>query len=214
MGLVNFGVPEDVVLWLKAQTGADRFIETGTYMGGTAMWAARNFPHVTSIELDEDLHRSAKERLKSFQNVDLRFGQSQEEIVRIVPALTQPAIFWLDAHWSGKNTAGEDLECPVLEEISVVDSGSTQHVILIDDASLFFNPPPPPHKPSHWPTIGNMTEQLRMKFPDAYICVLDDVIIRIPGSLRLAFEQFLGSKAAVGSRTTLAARIKRALMGR
>ncbi len=48
----------------------------------------------------------------------------------------------------------------------------------------------PPHKPDHWPPAGAVVEKLREKF-DGYICITDDVIIRLPAALQGRFEDFL-----------------------
>jgi hypothetical protein len=128
--------------------------------------------------------------VSSCKNVDLRLGQSQDVLKSVIPELKRSALLWLDAHWSGGVTAGEDVECPVLEEIAAVDAGTVQHVILVDDARFFLNPPPPPHKRDHWPSAGAVIEKLQEKF-NSYVCVTDDVIIRLPAALRDRFEAFI-----------------------
>jgi hypothetical protein len=116
-------------------------------------------------------------------------GRSQDVLSVLVQNLSQPALIWLDAHWCGGDipVAGKDEECPLLEEIAAIDSGTTQHLILIDDARYFLNRPPPPHNPERWPSAGSVMEQLRAKY-DSYISILDDVIIRLPITLQASFE--------------------------
>ena len=198
MGMVHPGVPRRLALWLRDAAATRDFIETGTNRAGTSRWAARHFDRVISIEADPELHRTARQRVASYANVDLRLGQSQEVLKTLLPELSRPALVWLDAHWSGGVTAGEDAQCPLLEEIAVIDAGMTQHLILIDDARLFLNPPPPPHNREQWPSADAVIEELRAKF-DSYICVTDDVIIRLPTVLRDRFEAFMSER----SQTTL-----------
>jgi hypothetical protein len=190
MGIVYPGVPKRLALWLRDEAATRDFIETGTNRAGTARWAARHFDRVVSIEANPEFHRAAKQRVASYANVDLRLGNSQDALKTLMQELSRPALLWLDAHWSGGASAGEDLECPVIEEIAVVDAGTAEHVILIDDARMFLNPSPPPHKREHWPSAGAVIEKLREKF-DSYICVTDDVIVRLPAALRDRFEDFL-----------------------
>jgi hypothetical protein len=202
MGMVHPGVPQRLALWLRDEAAAKDFIETGTHLAGTALWAAEHFDRVISIEADRELYDAAKKRLASHTNVDLRLGRSQDVVATLVPELSQPALIWLDAHWSGGATAGEDQECPLLEEIAAVDAGIIQHLILIDDARFFLNPAPPPHKREHWPSVAAVIEQLRAKY-EGYICVTDDVIIRLPMALRDGFEGFISLRPSPTLRTIL-----------
>jgi hypothetical protein len=207
MGMVHPGVPPRLALWLRDEAATTDFIETGTYLAGTALWAAQHFDRVISIEADRALYEGAKRRLAPYANVDVRLGRSQDVLAAVVPKLGRPALIWLDAHWCGGDVAvaGADQECPLLEEIAAIDAGIMQHLILVDDARFFLNPPPPPHKREHWPSAGAVIEQLRAKY-DGYICVANDVIIRIPMTLRDPFEAFMSQRP----RTTLRAVIKQA----
>jgi hypothetical protein len=198
MGIVHPGVPQKLALWLRDEAATRDFIETGTYRGGTARWAASHFDRVISIEADRELHSAARKRLASYANVDLRLGQSQDVLTTLMSELSRPALVWLDAHWSGGITAGEAAECPLLEEIAAVDAGVMENVVLIDDARYFLNSPPPPHKREQWPSVGVVIEKLRSKF-DSYICITDDVIIRLPIALQDRFEAFM----TPGPQTTL-----------
>jgi hypothetical protein len=198
MGIVHPGVPRRLALRLRDAAATRDFIETGTNRAGTARWAARHFDRVISIESDPKLHRTATQRVASYANVDLRLGLSQDVLKTLIPELSRPALVWLDAHWSGGVTAGEDAECPLLEEIAVIDAGTVEHLILIDDARLFLNPPPMPHKREHWPSADAVIKELRTKF-NSYICITDDVIIRLPSDLGDRFEKFMSER----SQTTL-----------
>jgi len=204
MGIVYPGLPQRLALWLRDTATAKDFFETGTYLAGTALWAARHFDRVISIEADRQLYAAARKRLASYANVDLKLGRSQDVLAALVPKLSQPALMWLDAHWCAGDVAaaGENQECPVLDEIATIDAGIIQHLILIDDARYFFNPPPPPHKREHWPSAVAVIEQLRAKY-DGYICVTDDVIIRLPVALRDPFEALIGHRPRTTLRTVL-----------
>ncbi len=195
MGMVYWGVPQRLALWLRDEAATQDFIETGTYLADTALWAAHYYDRVISIEADRGLCDAARKRLASYANVNVLLGQSQDVLAALVPKLNRAALIWLDAHWCGGAVAvaGESQECPLLEEITAIDAGTIQHLILIDDARFFLNPPPPPHKREHWPSAGAVIEQLRAKY-DSYICVIDDVIIRLPIALREPFEAFISHR--------------------
>ncbi len=47
-------------------------------------------------------------------------------------------LFWLDAHYSGGDTAhAKDCETPIKEELKTILNDNPKHIILIDDARLF-----------------------------------------------------------------------------
>jgi hypothetical protein len=189
MGVVHQGVPRILTLWLRDKVAAKDLVETGTYLADTTLWAAQHFDRVISIEADPKLYEGAKRRLALCTNVDVQLGRSQEILSVLARKLSQPALIWLDAHLCGGDipVAGKDQECPLLEEIAAIDSGTTQHLILIDDARYFLNRPPPPYKHEHWPSAGAVIKQLQEKY-DSYISIIDDVIIRLPIALQESFE--------------------------
>jgi hypothetical protein len=81
-------------------------IETGTCKGHGAAALAKSFPRVITIELGEELHLAAREKLASLGNVECLRGNSAEllpEILRGLPEHAAP-FFFLDAHWSGDRT--------------------------------------------------------------------------------------------------------------
>ena len=48
-----------------------------------------------------------------------------------------PSLFWLDAHFSGGNTALGKTPCPLLEELDIILATGEKHYLLIDDARCF-----------------------------------------------------------------------------
>ncbi|TLY34310.1 MAG: hypothetical protein E6K62_06060, partial [Nitrospirae bacterium] len=134
------------MLQLKGKYALEDFIETGTYQGGTAVWAAAHFDRVTTIEFSRSLYEETKAQHDGASNLSFLFGDSREALRAIVPTLRQPAIFWLDSHWSGGQTYGQNDECPLLEEIEAITSSVHTHFLFIDDARLFAAPPPRPHR--------------------------------------------------------------------
>src|SRR2546423_1478492 len=104
MGSVHSGVPHEIILFLKEQFGLQSFVETGTLKGNSAAWASRHFKRVVTIEASEELYRAARARYAHITNVDFIWGNSAEQLPALIPGLENP-LFWLDAHWSGSNTA-------------------------------------------------------------------------------------------------------------
>ena len=182
MGIYTMGPPEGLVRLLRNAYALSDFIETGTYHGATAAWVADFFERVISIELALALHEAASQRFSHKANIDFRLGDTEDVLARLVPGLTKPALFWLDAHWSGGETAGEVHECPLLGEIAAIERSPVEHFFLIDDARFFTSPPPPPHRAEEWPDLAAITKALSAK--PRHITVFRDVIVAVPAAAR------------------------------
>ena len=121
-----------------AKHGLDIFVETGTFKGGTLAVMARECARAISIELSDEYFAKAKQRFAGVANVELHQGDSGEVLPKIVAGLTQPALFWLDGHYSAGQTAHGALASPINGELqSILASPVKGHVILIDDAHEF-----------------------------------------------------------------------------
>jgi len=180
MGIVNPGPPIDLVLKLAQKYQIKDFIETGTYYGKTAVWAAAHFDRVVTIEASKEIYEANRANYGEIGNVDFRFGDSRVVLKEIVPGLDRPALFWLDGHWSGAETFGQDDECPLMEELRIVNESAREHFIMIDDARLFLSPPPLPHAIDQWPSLGEILNALRARTRQPYVVVIQDVIISVP----------------------------------
>ena len=64
-------------------------------------------------------------------------GDSGNVLNQLVPELNSAALFWLDGHYSGGQTAKGEKECPIYEELKSILASSLEHIVLIDDARLF-----------------------------------------------------------------------------
>ncbi|MEC8556251.1 MAG: hypothetical protein VXZ82_14675 [Planctomycetota bacterium] len=118
MGIVNHGIPREIVVQLAHLADATTFVETGTFQGNTIRWAAEIFESVHTIELAKVLYDSYHEDLEKIPGVKPHFGDSAEVMPEIVLTLSgEAALFWLDGHWSGGDTAGEEQECPIMDEL-------------------------------------------------------------------------------------------------
>jgi hypothetical protein len=189
------GPPEGLVLALQKRLALGEFVETGTYRGETAAWAARHFARVTTIELSPSFHAAAQARFQAEPRVRALGGGSVAVLREVVPALAGPAVFWLDAHWSGLDTAGREAECPVLDEIATIDASPHDHVVLVDDARLFCAPPPRPHRADHWPNLATLTARL-VAGGRRHVVLSGDVFVAVPAAEREFLTAFLQDAAA------------------
>jgi hypothetical protein len=172
------GPPAPLVLALKQECGIEQFVETGTYRGDTTAWAADNFSRVATVELAAAFHAHAVERFAARSNVAVLHGDSPTVLRQLVPSMTTPTIFWLDAHWCGADSAAQS-ECPVLGEIDVIDSSPLPHIVLVDDARLFCAPPPRPHRAELWPDLATLVARLH-RGGSRYVAQFDDIFVAVP----------------------------------
>lgn len=184
MGIVRMGPPTELIIQLKAALNLSNFIETGTYYGNTSVWAANQFDQVFTIENSRTLYDRAKETFHDVENISFLFGDSRTQLQNILPTIQGKSLFWLDAHWSGGDTYGEADQCPLVDEIVVIDRFAVDSCILIDDARLFTSPPQPPHRLEYWPDIVSVLQSLQQVSVERYIVIIEDVIIAVPKSAK------------------------------
>ena len=96
------------------------FIETGTYLGDMVEAQKSSFKKVISIELSNELFLKAKKRFKNDSNVLIVQGDSGKQLPEILKTVNEPAIFWLDGHYSEGKTAKGDKDCPIFEELDAI----------------------------------------------------------------------------------------------
>jgi hypothetical protein len=150
------------------------FVETGTYLGDMISALSKDFDEIHSVELFRPLYEKACLRFAVKKNIYLHFGSSDIELTNILKILKSPALFWLDAHYSGEGTAKGHDESPILGEINkIFEYGMMNHVILIDDASLF-------NGANGYPEIDAFRKCVLVKRPDYVFAVSDNIIILEP----------------------------------
>jgi len=149
-----------------------QFIETGTHLGDTLAYVAQQKGvHATSIELDEAYFRAAKQRFLRYTNVTILQGDSGKLLPEHVRQLQEPALFWLDGHYSGGDTGKGELDTPVSAELeAILGSPVKGHVILIDDARCFDGN-------QNYPHLDRLLETVRRK--DTHHIEVSTDIIRL-----------------------------------
>lgn len=128
---------QKVILEYQKKYGLEILIETGTYLGEMVEAQKNNFKKIFSIELSTLLFAKAKRRFRKFPHIKIIYGDSSMELNSLVPLLEQPALFWLDGHYSAGITVMGQKECPVEEELNIILNSHFPHVILIDDARMY-----------------------------------------------------------------------------
>jgi hypothetical protein len=141
--------------------GLRTFVETGTFVGDTTAAVARSFDRCFTIELSDDLHARAVKRFSAQPHIVCVHGDSGAAINDILSRIDQPALFWLDAHYSGGITADAGYD-PILKELSSIFAHSSNgHVVLVDDAR------------------GHQIDAIARHIPEGYFLSIKNDIARI-----------------------------------
>ncbi|MFC1764330.1 hypothetical protein ACFL6U_19935 [Planctomycetota bacterium] len=120
------------------QYGLQILVETGTFHGDTVEVLKKQFAKVYTVELNQTLYEEAQYRFKPDKHVEVILGDSGVVLGRIISRIDRPALFWLDGHYSGGDTAIGECSTPIFKELThVLQATEMQHVILIDDARSF-----------------------------------------------------------------------------
>ncbi len=186
MGAIHFSLDERLVELVKTHLSPSCFVETGTFRGDTLDMARQHFAECHSVELSPELHSAAEARFANQPGIHLMLGSSPDMLMELSPTLQDRAVlYWLDAHWcSADNTAGEDSQSPLLEEIAAIGTLHPKSVVLIDDARLYLSTPPAPHHVSDWPDIHEIFLALIAIGNGHRLAVFDDIIAFYPEALR------------------------------
>lgn len=171
--------PPHIVKQLTIRHFANRFgtkvlIETGTYYGDMVEAMKHYFNRIYSIELSNDLYDKAKRRFAGDDRIMIIQGDSGIELGKLIANLDEPALFWLDGHYSAGVTARGVKDTPIYEELThIFSSPLKEHVIIIDDARCFGGDPA-------YPSIDELCKFIRPNYPNAKIAVENDSIRIFP----------------------------------
>lgn len=112
-------------LKLKEKFAITTALELGTCLGSTAIWLAKNFDKVITIEINEQYAEIAGDRLHEAdcENVILYISSTTDALPNI--ELTDNTLIFIDSHW---------LEvCPMQEELEIIAQKGIKPVIAIHD---------------------------------------------------------------------------------
>lgn len=144
-------------------------VETGTFFGDMIEAQKKNFKRIISIELGEELFKKAKKRFKKDKNVLIVHGDSSKMLSLVMEKINEPAIFWLDGHYSMGETAKGDTECPIFPELDAIFIKQLNHILLIDDARCF-------NGTGDYPAVDVITAYLKNKNINFEMELRDDII--------------------------------------
>ena len=171
-------IKQQMILKQQKQFNLPCFVETGTFRGDMIEAVRKHFQYVYSIELQPDFYRDAQQRFKRNENVKLIQGDSATQLKELVATLSQPALFWLDGHYSGGATARGRHDTPIMQELEHIYNFplGRQSIVMIDDARCF-------GQDKDYPSIEEIEKYIKTKLPNVSITVEHDAIHIIPTQL-------------------------------
>jgi hypothetical protein len=150
--------------------GYSTLIETGTYIGEMVEAQKAKFKKIFSIELGVELYNQARKRFSNDKHISIIKGDSGKMLSSILKRVTEPAIFWLDGHYSAGLTAKGEKERPIFEELSAIfNSRKLNHILLIDDARCFTGE-------GDYPKVDELAEFVKKKNERYQVEVKHDII--------------------------------------
>lgn len=163
-------VKQAAVKAYQSRFGPRVFVETGTFAGEMIDAVRSRFDRVVSIELDAGWHARAVERFRADPRIALLQGDSGVRLQEVLNALTEPALFWLDAHYSGPITARGAVDSPIVRELVAIRANRVAgHVVLIDDMRDF-------QGRDGYPTVEELVRWIRSVDPVSVVEVRDDIL--------------------------------------
>lgn len=151
-------------------SGVRILVETGTYQGDTVEALRRHFHRIYSIELNADFCRRAQARFSHLPNISILEGDSAHLLPLVLETIDSPCLFWLDAHYSGADTARGERDTPIEHELRIIFSHPVKdHVILIDDAPDFTGE-------NDYPTLDALRLLVSSERPGWVFEVHDDIV--------------------------------------
>ena len=182
----------------------ETFVETGTYRGDTIALVADKFKRLISIELSEDYHRKARERFASDPRIELLQGDSALCLSKALNSVGGPALIWLDAHFSGGDTARGAGNTPIMDEARAIRALDRRDLIIfVDDLRLFASHPEAglTHDSHHgYPSVTTLIDAVDPSGLHYDHYVFNDALLSIPKRLRDRYEPSMVLLACTESR--------------
>lgn len=120
---------ESLVSEILRSCNVEAVVETGTYLGGTTRWFARNWQvPMHTIESAGRYYFSNRLRFMFNRLVSVHRGDSRDVLCALTHDVAWPktnVFFYLDAHWYA--------DLPLLEELEIIATGFRNWIVMIDD---------------------------------------------------------------------------------
>jgi hypothetical protein len=166
-------IKQRLILRAQSQFKTRIMVETGTLLGDMIEAMKHRFTRLYSIEISPELARKAQQRFAGDSHIQIIENDSAIALKELVPKLEEPALFWLDGHYSGGNTGKGIKETPIMEELDTILASDLPHVILVDDARCFGTE-------KDYPSLSELESFVRARRSGAHIFTRHDCIHILP----------------------------------
>jgi hypothetical protein len=160
--------------YAQADEAIKTLVETGTQAGATLAATLPYFDRLFSIEIYEPSVAAARKRFAAYPKVTIIHGDSATALPALVKTISEPILFWLDGHYSGKGTGMGADHSPIVSEIAhILELRSPgRDAIIIDDARLFVGR-------DGYPPLEKFLADMKVAFGSTPRCA-DDAIFILP----------------------------------
>jgi len=179
------GVPHEVkqyiLLSYARAYGLYTFVETGTCHGAMVKALVRYFERIETIEMYEPNFVTARRMLAHYSHVACHLGDSAEVLRRLADTISDPALFFLDAHYSGGGTARGEVDTPIVSELeAIARRANAGDVVVIDDARLFAGQPYHTVEFRDYPSLEWIQDFVVDNFPSGMVTHFGDEFVIHP----------------------------------
>lgn len=150
--------------------GVQVFVETGTHRCETTWFLRRHFRELHTIEVEPAKVAAAKRLCDGQPHIHVYEGDSGKVLPQVLAKLTEPALFWLDGHYMDAHSGDPNNKTPASAELlAVLRHPVKDHVIVIDDASLF-------NGRDGYPSMDELLAVVKRERPDLHALVAHNSI--------------------------------------
>ncbi len=130
------------------------FVESGTYQGDTIFEMEKYFNQLHTIEINEKFYNNVKNKYYG-NKINFYLGASEYRLAEICNLLKDNTIFFLDGHWSANDTGRGEKDCPLVEELNIINElFKFDGIIIVDDVRLFGKGPNKGNEICNWEDIN------------------------------------------------------------
>lgn len=131
------------------------WVESGTFLGDMTQRIVGVADRVISIEPQRQLAEAARARFESEPRIEIICDTSESALPAVLRNIEKgPVTFWLDGHFSRKDTFRGAVPCPVLIELEAIEAHLERLrpvTILIDDMRFF-------GRERGWPSVADLEQ--------------------------------------------------------